>query len=142
LFSRTKNVSLLRRGRKHLVEVTEYTGCQESPFRAGEYPPHGSANITVTNPEGRRFHFGGALPHFIRTHGFFEGNAHTRTYRHDGITCFRVDPEEAVQYFRIQPGREYSPELASAKAIPCRILADPYNVFKIHQGLADLQYST
>ena len=128
-------------GRKHLVEVTEYMGCQESPFREGEYPPHSSANITVTNPEGRRFQFGGALPHLIRTHEFFEGHAQTQTYKRDGITCYRVDPEEAIQYFGIQPGREYSPELATAKAIPRRLLADPYNFFKINQGCANLRYS-
>jgi len=113
-----------------------------SPSVGTGFVGHSDKNVTVTNPDGDRFHFGGLLPHLIRAHGFFEGSAQTTTYKHDGITCFRVDPEEVIRYFEIQPGRDYRPELAAANAIPQKLLADPYNIFKIQQGCADLQFST
>lgn len=130
---------------KYRIESTQYMGFQESPFdppHRTSYAPHSHRNVTVYNAANQPFQFGGLLPHLIRQHGFFEGNAQTTTYRFDGITCFRVDPEECVRFFDIQPGHDYSGDLARAKAIKVRLLVDPYNFFKIKQGCANLQYSS
>lgn len=124
---------------KYRIESTQYMGCQESPFDLPHqtcHLPHSHRNVTVYNAEDEVFHFGGLLPHLIRQHGFFEGNAHTTTYKFDGITSFRVDPEECVRFFDIQPGHDYRSDLARAKAMEVRLLANPYNFFKYSQDPA------
>ncbi len=129
---------------KYRIESTQYMGCQESPFDLPHqtcHLPHSHRNITVYNANNEAFHFGGLLPHLIREHGFFEGSAETTTYKFDGITCFRVDPEECVRFFDILPNRDYSDDLARAKAIEPQLLVVPYNIFRHSQGDANLRFS-
>jgi hypothetical protein len=101
--------------RRYSVVLRSYMGYQESPF--GGHLPNSQHCVTVTaESDNKQYSFGGGLAHMIRHNGFFEGNVPAgAAYKHTKIKTFRVDPEECVQFFGIQPETNYAAQLATAK---------------------------
>jgi len=94
------------------VETLTYRGSQPSPFQHPDDQRYygirwGCQNVRVLCRRYQKvFSFSTLLIPMIRYNGFFEGNIRNGTYNE--IESFRIDPEQVVDFFGIQPNIDYS----------------------------------
>lgn len=99
---------------RYLVSAVEYWGFQACPFTGGlnnidgHYVLYrkkygGSMDFTVIDLLTKKvLVFNDLLIHMIEAHTFFEGHVH-----------HRLDPLEVIEFFNLQPGVDYSPQIDS-----------------------------
>ena len=91
---------------RYKVKVQSYMGAQTCPFQDPEDKnyygyQYGSADIFVEDTKtGKKIVYNTLLPHMIRHHHFFESPR----------VSHRVDPEQIIQMFDIQPNVDYAPK--------------------------------
>jgi len=102
------------KNRKYLVQEIVYLGSQYSPFQHPNDTNYygyksGDRNISIIRmSDQKRFDFGHLLIHMIRYNGFFEGQTNMTQSCYHGISGFRIDPEEVIDFFGIQENVDYS----------------------------------
>lgn len=81
-------------------------GYQECPFAELDPVPiqYGRSSVRVEKiGTGESFTFESLVAHLVKDHGFCEGPS----------TPYRLDLERAIQFFNIQPGQDYTPQIAT-----------------------------
>jgi len=107
------SLSFLVDGR-YQIEICTYKGTQNCPW-CGQ--SSGWDGIFKDVKTGETLCISGTLLHLIEDHHFFEGHG----------TPYRLDPERAVKFFRIDPEQDYS------QVVPYRLEIDPGDTY-LHYG--------
>jgi len=117
-FERSKFIQ----NQKYIVRETTYMGSQYSPFQHPNDKRYygyqsGDRNIYVIRTSDQaQFNFGHLLIHMIRHNGFFEGQTNMSGSCYKGMNSgFRINPEEVIDFFGIQPKTDYSIQWKSCK---------------------------